>query len=201
MQGAEDVAVLVDQALARRDAGSRALQALVEEVGVAALCSERRALTISMPRASGTPTCAMLARTRSSRPISTGVPSRVRGTHGGADHGRLFALGEHDALRRAAHHGLHALHHRRSGSRRCASCVRVASMSAIGLRATPVSIAACATAAGCSEIRRGSNGHRDDVIRPEAQARARDRRRRLRPARLAGELRQRLAPRRSSSPR
>ena len=74
--GGEDVAVLVDQALAVAEEHALALQARVEEVGVVLVALARaRALWISMPvglaeagRLHG------VAWMRSSRPIRIGVP-------------------------------------------------------------------------------------------------------------------------------
>ena len=79
--------------------------------------------------------------------------------HGGADGALLLALGEDDALRVG-------LAPARTGSAASGwsdragrdSARRYSAMSGIGRRATPESIAACATADDTAEIRRGSNG-------------------------------------------
>ena len=96
----------------------------------------------------------------SSRPTRIGrAEPLVDVGDGGAHHLLLLALGEDDALGLAAHAVEDAL--QRRGDRVEAGrelAARRRSRSAIGLRATPESIAALATATGIAEIRRGSNG-------------------------------------------
>jgi hypothetical protein len=76
----------------------------------------------------------------------------------GADDLLLLALGEDDALGLAAHALEDALQRPAIGIAPRRTAAPVGGMSTIGLRATPLSIAALATATGTPWIRRGSNG-------------------------------------------
>ena len=97
--GAEHVAVLVHQALAVTQQETLALAFGVEELGIAAVESDRRALWISMPSGSGMPSAAATALMRSSRPDQhRRAVARIAEGDGGADHLLLLALGKHHAL-------------------------------------------------------------------------------------------------------
>jgi hypothetical protein len=96
--GGEDVAVLVDQPLMRRAAGSPALQALVEEVGVGlVLVGDARVDDLQL--AGGNAEQLHVARHLLVAADQDGLAQFLRlELPGGADDGRLLALGEDDAL-------------------------------------------------------------------------------------------------------
>ena len=72
--GGEDVAVLVDQALAVAEQEAVALQAAIQEVGIVRVALRKSRIADLDPFGSGTPRLAIVAWIRSSRPTSTGVP-------------------------------------------------------------------------------------------------------------------------------
>ena len=171
--GAEDVAVLVDQALAVAEQQAVALLAVVEVLGVLAVVLRQAGVVDLDALGARRGPCPAWSGARAPRARS-GSACRCRCCARRARremHLLLLALGEHDAARVGAHAVDDQLH---PAGRRVepASAARGGSSSRLDdrlARATPLSIAALATAAGTARDQARVERRRDEVFRPVAQ--------------------------------
>ena len=201
--GGEDVAVLVDQALAVAEQEALALQALVEKVRIVGVALRKpRIVDFDARRGVSSRVLGRFAHAAPRGRSGSACRALMDEARGGADHLLLLALGEDDALGLAPH----AARRRAAGRRRSDRAARE-SCWRIGVHVDD----RLARDAGIHRRLgdRGRDGgdqarierHRDDVVRARIAAARPDRRRRPRRARPRAPVRPAPGPRRSSSPR